>query len=169
MRNLLTDVPGILVGNAEDARAATGVTVAVFEHSVVASVATLGGAPPDMSLLAKAREGGPAYIYSLVTGYQNAPAGVTVAPGKYYNPYFPNNLISMPPPLRDDAVTYDDGVKATTDQEARDVAAFLAWAAEPHQEERKQMGFSVVRRMDTLSSRRICWVKSVEPMGVSTT
>ena len=47
-------------------------------------------------------------------------------------------------PLRDDAVTYDDGVKATKDQEAKDVAAFLAWAAEPHADERKQMGFSVM-------------------------
>lgn len=45
MRNLVTDVPGVLVGNAQDVRAATGVTVAVFERSVVAAVATLGGAP----------------------------------------------------------------------------------------------------------------------------
>jgi ubiquinol-cytochrome c reductase cytochrome c1 subunit len=133
---------------------------APFANEPAARAANGGGLPPDMSLLAKAREGGPAYIYSLVTGYQNAPAGLKIPVGKYYNPYFPGDLgsswsgdakqlpqggvISMPPPLRDDAVTYDDGVKATTDQEARDVAAFLAWAAEPHQEERKQMGFSVV-------------------------
>lgn len=133
---------------------------APFANEPAARAANGGALPPDMSLLAKAREGGPAYIYSLVTGYQNAPAGLKVSPGKYYNPYFPGDLgsawtgdakatpqggvISMPPPLRDDAVTYDDGVKATTDQEARDVAAFLAWAAEPHQQERKQMGFSVV-------------------------
>jgi ubiquinol-cytochrome c reductase cytochrome c1 subunit len=125
-----------------------------------AAKATYGIAPPDMSLLAKAREGGPAYIYSLVTSYVNAPAALKVPAGKYYNPVYPGDLgsawtgdpshvpvgglINMPPPLRDDAVTYDDGVKATADQEARDVAAFLAWAAEPHQQERKQMGFSVI-------------------------
>jgi D-aminopeptidase len=45
VRNLITDVPGVLVGNAHDRRAATGVTVALFEQSTVASIATLGGAP----------------------------------------------------------------------------------------------------------------------------
>jgi ubiquinol-cytochrome c reductase cytochrome c1 subunit len=123
--------------------------------------AAMGGAlPPDLSLMAKAREGGPAYIYSLVSGFADAPAGLTVAPGKYYNPYYAGDLgafwtgpagkvpvgglISMPPPLRPDSVTYDDGTKATVDQEAQDVAVFLAWAAEPHQEERKQTGFAVI-------------------------
>jgi ubiquinol-cytochrome c reductase cytochrome c1 subunit len=133
---------------------------APFANEYAARAANGGAVPPDMSLLAKAREGGPAYIYSLVTGYADAPAGLTVSPGKYYNPFYSGDLtgfwsgatdkvpvgglISMPPPLRDDAVTYDDGVKATKDQEAKDVAAFLAWAAEPHQEERKQIGFGVL-------------------------
>ncbi len=110
--------------------------------------------------MAKAREGGPAYIYSLISGFKDAPAGLTAPAGKYYNPYYPGDLagawkgdaakvpvgglISMPPPLRDDAVSYDDGTKATVDQEAKDVSAFLAWSAEPHQEERKQTGFTVL-------------------------
>jgi ubiquinol-cytochrome c reductase cytochrome c1 subunit len=123
--------------------------------------ASNGGAlPPDLSLMAKAREGGPAYIYSLLTGFEAPPAGLKVSPGKYYNPYYQGDLsgfwtgdptkvpeggfIGMPPPLKDNLVTYDDGVKATKDQEAQDVAAFLAWAAEPHQEERKQTGFAVL-------------------------
>ncbi len=134
---------------------------APFANKYAAQAANGGALPPDMSLLAKAREGGPAYIYSLVTSYQdNPPAGLKVAPGKYYNPIFPGDLssswtgdpksvpkggvIGMPPPLRDNAVTYDDGVKATTDQEAKDVAAFLAWAAEPHADERRQTGFAVI-------------------------
>jgi ubiquinol-cytochrome c reductase cytochrome c1 subunit len=117
---------------------------APFANDAAAKAANGGAAPPDMSLLAKAREGGPAYIYSLVTSYENAPHGVVVPPGKYYNPYFAGGLISMPPPLRDDAVTFDDGVKATKDQEAKDVAAFLAWAAEPHADQRKQTGFAVM-------------------------
>jgi len=131
-----------------------------FANEFAARAANGGALPPDMSLLAKAREGGPAYIYSLVTSYRDAPAGLKVPAGKYYNPIFAGDLgsswtgdakhvpegglIGMPPPLRDDAVTYDDGVKATKDQEAKDVAAFLAWAAEPHADERKQMGFSVM-------------------------
>jgi len=69
---------------------------------------------------------------------------VTVPAGKYFNPFFPGTIIGMPPPLRDDAVTFDDGIKASRDQEAKDVAAFLAWAAEPHADQRRQLGFSVV-------------------------
>jgi ubiquinol-cytochrome c reductase cytochrome c1 subunit len=133
---------------------------APFANEAAARAANGGALPPDMSLLAKAREGGPAYIYSLVTGYVDAPAGLTVTDGKYYNPYFQGDLssfwkgdpkktpvggfIGMPPPLQDDRVTFDDGTKATTDQEARDVAAFLAWTAEPHAEERKRTGLSVI-------------------------
>lgn len=131
-----------------------------FPNEAAARAANGGALPPDLSLMAKAREGGPAYIYSLLTGFEQAPAGLKVTPGKYYNPYFQGDLgsfwsgaadkvpvggfIGMPPPLRPDAVSYDDGVKATVDQEAKDVAAFLAWTAEPHQEERKQAGFSVL-------------------------
>jgi ubiquinol-cytochrome c reductase cytochrome c1 subunit len=134
---------------------------APFANKYAAAAANGGAEPPDMTLLAKAREGGPAYIYSLVTSYvATPPAGLKIPAGKYYNPIFAGDLgsawagdpkqvpkggfISMPPPLRDDAVTYDDGVKATTDQEAKDVAAFLAWAAEPHADDRKQLGFSVI-------------------------
>jgi cytochrome c1 len=50
----------------------------------------------------------------------------------------------MPKPLSDDQVTFDDGTKSTLDQEAKDVAAFLMWTAEPKLEERHRMGFKVV-------------------------
>ena len=132
---------------------------APFANEYAAKAANGGSAPPDLSLMAKAREGGPRYIYSILTGFADAPAGLMVPPGKYYNPYFPGDLtsfwngpgnaptggfISMPPPLTPDRVTFDDGTKATVAEEAWDVAAFLAWAAEPHQEERKQTGFAVL-------------------------
>ncbi|HUO21062.1 MAG TPA: cytochrome c1 [Caulobacteraceae bacterium] len=133
---------------------------APFPNEYAAKAANGGAAPPDLSLMAKAREGGPRYIYSLLTGFTAPPAGLTVAPGKYYNPYFSGDLtsfwngaadqvplggtISMPPPLKPGLVSFDDGTKATVSQEAWDVAAFLAWAAEPHQEERKQTGFAVL-------------------------
>lgn len=120
-----------------------------------AAKATLGGAPPDMSLLAKAREGGARYIYSLivadiqpsastVTSYAATPAGVTVPAGKYYNPYMPGGIISMPPPLAAGKVTFDDGTPSTVDQQAKDVAAFLQWASDPKMEERKQLGLAVM-------------------------
>ena len=96
---------------------------------------------------------GPDYIYSLLTGFQDAPAGVEVPDGSYYNPYFISGpSLAMPPPLSDGQVTYaqnqDDSaandVPETVDQYAKDVAAFLMWAAEPHMVERKATGLSVM-------------------------
>ncbi|MDE2356546.1 MAG: cytochrome c1 [Alphaproteobacteria bacterium] len=132
-----------------------------FPNETAARAANNGALPPDMSLLAAAREGGARYIYSIVTGDGTTPpAGLQVPDGKYYDPYMPGDLtsfwkgdpnkvpvggfIAMPPPLVDDRVTFDDGTKATLDQEARDVAAFLAWASDPTADERKQLGVEVM-------------------------
>ncbi len=60
--------------------------------------------------------------------------------GMQYNAYFPGNQIAMPPPLRDGLVKYADGTPGTLDNYARDVTAFLAWAADPKLEERKSLG-----------------------------
>ncbi len=110
------------------------------------------GNPPDLSLITKAREGGAAYVASLLTGYQEQPAALlTKFPdaktpdGTYYNPYFANLNIAMPPPLASEGqVTYVDGTKPTVDQMAKDVAAFLVWTAEPELEQRHSMGFAVL-------------------------
>ncbi len=109
------------------------------------------GNPPDLSLMAKARHEGPEYIYSLLSGYQEQPAALIkkfpdskVPDGLHYNPYFANLNIAMPPPLADGGVTYSDGTKASVDQQAQDVAAFLAWTAEPKMEKRKQTGWAVL-------------------------
>jgi ubiquinol-cytochrome c reductase cytochrome c1 subunit len=113
--------------------------------NVIAAKASNGGlAPPDLSLMAKAREGGPEYIASLLQGFGPPAHGVTLAPGQHYNKYFPGGVIGMAPPLAPDKVTFDDGTKSTVRQQAEDVAAFLMWTAEPKMEERKQMGFSVL-------------------------
>jgi ubiquinol-cytochrome c reductase cytochrome c1 subunit len=113
--------------------------------NVIAAKAGNGGiAPPDLSVMAKARSGGPEYIAALLAGYTDPPAGVTLSPGLNYNPYFPGGLIGMAPPLAPDQVTFDDGTKSTVKQQATDVAAFLMWAAEPKLEERKQMGAAVL-------------------------
>lgn len=109
------------------------------------------GSPPDLSLITKARHEGPNYVYSLLTGYTDQPASLLkkypdgkVPDGLYYNPYFANLNIAMPAPLADGQVTYSDGTKATLDQEAQDVAAFLTWTAEPKMEKRKQTGWAVL-------------------------
>lgn len=133
---------------------------APFANEAAARGSNGGALPPDMSLLARAREGEAAYVYSIVTGYHDAPAGLTVPPGKFYNPYLQGDLssywkgdpnkvpsggfIAMPPPLATGKVTFDDGKASTVNQQAYDVAAFLTWAADPKMEERKQLGLSVM-------------------------
>lgn len=136
------------------------VLVPPFPNEAAARASNGGALPPDMSLLAAAREGGPNYIYSLMHGFVPAPPGLKVSPGKYYNEYFPGDLssfwtgdpnkvpvggfISMPPPLAPGKVTFDDGTPSTLDNEARDVAAFLQWASDPYMDQRKQTGLAVL-------------------------
>jgi ubiquinol-cytochrome c reductase cytochrome b/c1 subunit len=124
-----------------------------------------GTVPPDMSVLAKARgyergfplfivdalpgfsyqEHGVDYVVALLKGYKDkAPAGVTLPAGGNYNEYFPGHSIAMPPPLTDGRVEYSDGTKNDLDQQAKDVAAFMMWTAEPHLEARKRVGFQVM-------------------------
>ncbi|OBZ92371.1 ribosomal protein P2 [Pararhizobium polonicum] len=134
-----------------------------FPNDEAAAAANNGAAPPDMSLLAKARgvergfplfifdiftqyqEGGPDYIHALLTGYQDPPEGVTVPEGTHFNPHFNAAMsLAMAKPISDDQVTYDDGSPQTVEQYSRDISAFLMWAAEPHLEERKRTGFMVL-------------------------
>ena len=123
-----------------------------YPNEVAARAANSNAYPPDLSLIAKARNGGAAYTYSLLTGYQKQPeeliktfpAAKTPA-NLHYNPYFPNLNIAMPPPLVSEGqVTYADGTKSTVDQMAKDVSAFLVWTAEPNLERRHSSGIAVV-------------------------
>ena len=112
--------------------------------NIQAAMAANGGAyPPDMSVLAKARKGGADYIYSLLMGYEEAPEGYELDDGVYYNKYMPGNKIKMAEPISDGAVEYADGTETSKAQMAKDVTAFLVWAADPHLEARHKMGFKV--------------------------
>ncbi|WP_443750593.1 cytochrome c1 [Asticcacaulis solisilvae] len=134
--------------------------VSPFKNDEAAKASNGGALPPDLSVMAKAREGGARYIYSILTGFRAPPAGLTVADTQHYNPYVhgslatqwkgdpkdvpPGGVLAMPPPLADGRVTFDDGRKSTLDNEAADVATFLEWASDPHAVERKQTGFAVI-------------------------
>ena len=122
-----------------------------FPNELAAAAANGGKAPPDLSVIVKAREEGPDYIHALLTGYvpfdKLTPKQIKefdVTKDDNFNKYFPGHKIGMPPPLADDKVTYVDGTKATTDQMAADVVEFLAWASEPHMEDRKRTGVRVI-------------------------
>ena len=98
-----------------------------YENEEQGRLANGGALPPDLSLMVKARHSGQDYLFSLLTGYCEAPAGKDLMPGLYYNPYFPGGMIAMPPPLNDDGVEYEDGTPATISQQAKDVVQFLNW------------------------------------------
>ncbi|WP_339631308.1 cytochrome c1 [uncultured Sneathiella sp.] len=115
-----------------------------FPNEQAARASNGGAYPPDLSLMTKARPDGDNYMYSLLTGYEEAPSDVTLPVGMYYNAYFPGHKIAMPPPLLEDGVEYSDGTPATVDQMAKDVSVFLAWAAEPKMEQRKSIGLRVI-------------------------
>jgi ubiquinol-cytochrome c reductase cytochrome c1 subunit len=126
-----------------------------FANPVAARASNNNAFPPDLTLITKAREGGAAYIYSLLTGYRDAnryrnedgqalPADARPAQNLHFNPYFANLNIAMPPPLTAEGqVTYADGTKATVDQMAKDVSAFLVWTAEPELERRHAAGLAI--------------------------
>ena len=118
--------------------------VSPYPNDKAARAANGGAYPPDLSLIVKARPDGANYLHALLTGYIDAPAEKKVPDGMYYNKYYSGNLIGMPQPLYDDGVEYADGTKATPDQMAKDVTAFLAWASEPEMEDRKRLGISVM-------------------------
>ncbi|XP_031383423.1 cytochrome c1-2, heme protein, mitochondrial-like [Punica granatum] len=112
-----------------------------YANEQAARFANGGAYPPDLSLITKARHNGQNYVFALLTGYHDPPAGITIRDGLHYNPYFPGGAIAMPKMLIDGAVEYEDGTPATEAQMGKDVVTFLSWAAEPEMEERKLMGF----------------------------
>ena len=136
-----------------------------FANEQAARAANGGALPKDLSLIVKARHGGESYVYSLLTGYQDAPANEPKKEGLNYNPYFDGHWVAMPQPLTTEGqVTYADGTKATVEQMAHDVATFLTWASEPHLEERHKIGAEVMIFMFVLcgvmySAKKRVWSK----------
>jgi ubiquinol-cytochrome c reductase cytochrome c1 subunit len=133
-----------------------------FANENAARAANNGALPPDLSLIVKARKGGPDYVDGILTGFSDPPADMKMAQGMYYNKYFPGHQIAMPPPLSDGAVTYPDGTKATVDQMASDVSNFLTWASEPKLEERHFIGvksvlFLIVLTVLLYGAKRKIW------------
>jgi len=125
---------------------------APFANEDAARAANGGALPPDLSIIVKARPGGPDYVYSIISGFgQKPPPVFKVTEGKYYNPYFIGWNIAMPPPLTDNQVTFADGAPAKIEDEAKAVVTFLSWTSEPHLEDRHRMGLGVMVFLIVLS------------------
>ena len=115
-----------------------------YENIALAKLANGGVYPPDMSVLVKARKNGADYIYSVLLGYEEAPAGFVLDGGVYYNKYMDGNRIKMPKVLSDDLISYADGTVTTEQQMAKDVVTFLTWTGEPHLEKRHKIGLQAL-------------------------
>ncbi|CAG8553745.1 4727_t:CDS:10 [Ambispora leptoticha] len=129
-----------------------------YPNDEAARAGNAGALPPDLSLMIKARHGGADYVFALLTGYVEPPAGVHIREGLNYNPYFPGGAIAMARVLFDGLVEYEDGTPATTSQMAKDVTTFLCWAAEPEHDERKKMGAKAIIILSALFALSI-WLK----------
>jgi ubiquinol-cytochrome c reductase cytochrome c1 subunit len=143
----------------------------LFDHFVkpypndkAARAANNGALPPDLSWIISARAGGEDYVFSLLTGYCDPPAGIEVREGLNYNPYFPGGMVGMTPPLYPEAIEFDDGTPASVAQMAKDVVTFLRWSSEPFHDERKRMGVKVIMVLSVLTAlsyflKRQRWMK----------
>lgn len=151
-----------------------------FANENAARSANNGALPPDLSLITKARVGGPDYVYALLTSYgkkppqfetdshgkvakddDGKPIPFKVADGLYFNPVFSGKKVAMAPPLSDEGIEYADKTKATVAQQAKDVVSFLQWAADPYLEDRKRMGIKVVLFLLFLSGLLFAYKRKV--------
>ncbi|SPP76917.1 cytochrome c1, heme protein, mitochondrial [Drosophila guanche] len=123
-----------------------------YPNEEAARAANNGAYPPDLSYIVSARKGGEDYIFSLLTGYHDAPAGVVLREGQYFNPYFPGGAISMAQVLYNEVIEYEDGTPPTQSQLAKDVATFLKWTSEPEHDDRKQMLIKVIAILGFLTA-----------------
>jgi len=110
-----------------------------FANDAAASAANNGAIPPDLSFITLARHGGEDYVYHLLNGYCDPPAGVELREGQHFNPYYPGGAIGMGAPLYNEIIEYDDGTPATQSQLTKDVCTFLVWAGSPEHDMRKRM------------------------------
>jgi len=100
-----------------------------------AALQSFGKVPPDLSMMVRAREGGASYLYSYLTGYYLTPDGKTS------NHLFP--LTKMPDALEISTAT-DPAKRSEILEQAHDIVSFLFWASDPHETERKTLGYYVI-------------------------
>jgi len=110
-----------------------------YPNEQAARHANNGAYPPDLSFICLGRKGGSNYIFALLTGYTDAPAGIVVQEGQYFNPYFMGGAISMAQAIYNETVEFSDGTPASASQIAKDVTTFLEWHGQPYHDRNKKI------------------------------
>lgn len=123
-----------------------------FANDAAAAAANNGAIPPDLSYIVLARHGNEDYIYHLLNGYCDPPAGIELRDGQHFNPYYPGGAIGMGAPLYNEIIEYDDGTPATLSQLAKDVCTFLTWTASPEHDMRKKMSIKGLGMLTILAT-----------------
>lgn len=111
-----------------------------------------GVVPPDLSLMANAREGGGHYLYSYLTGYH------TTKDGALSNSVFPETRM---PDVLGIATATEAQQRADIQAQAKDVSAFLVWAADPHAPERKHLGIYVLAYLAFMTVLLYLWKRRI--------
>ncbi|XP_075226114.1 cytochrome c1 [Lycorma delicatula] len=128
-----------------------------YPNEEAARAANNGAYPPDLTYITMARHGGENYVFSLLTGYCDAPAGITIREGQYYNPYFPGGAIGMAQALYNEIIEYSDGTPASQSQLAKDVCTFLSWAANPDNDTRQLFALKTLFISSVILGMCIYW------------
>ncbi|XP_034186263.1 cytochrome c1 isoform X1 [Osmia lignaria lignaria] len=128
-----------------------------YPNEEAARAANNGSSPPDLSFILNARHNGENYIFSLLTGYCDAPAGVQIGEGQYFNPYFPGGAIGMAQVIFDEVLEFEDGTPATASQIAKDITTFLMWTSNSEFDERKRLTIKAIIIFSTLTMLSYYW------------
>lgn len=128
-----------------------------YANTAEARISNYGAVPPDLSLIVKARARREDYVFSLLVGYTEPPAGLYLGISEFYNPYFPGGKIAMAPPLVNEMIDYNNGTSASLSQMAKDVSEFLCWTSEPEHDDRKKLGFKVLLFLTVFSIPTLYW------------
>merc|ERR1711948_91705 len=123
-----------------------------YANDAAAAAAINGAIPPDLSYIILARHGNEDYVYHLLNGYCDAPAGIQLMDGQHFNPYMLGGAIAMQAPLYSEIIEYEDGTPATQSQLAKDVVTFLSWTASPEHDMRKKMGLKALTVLGVLTA-----------------
>jgi ubiquinol-cytochrome c reductase cytochrome c1 subunit len=145
------DRPGVLLDGLK----------APYRNEMEARYMNNGALPPDLSVVVKARHNEENYVFNLLTGYRDPPAGFILGENMYYNPYFPGAQIAMPPPLQNDMVEYEDGTDASISQMAKDVTTFLAWTGSPELDERHLLGVKALGLFGFMAATTLYWKRFI--------